>query len=201
MKKISAVAFLGSGSGKEGEPMYELMRLAGRLCSQRDVTVVTGAYGGSGMEAPAFGAQEARGGTVGFGLLGLPPNRYIESFQDCGDGKPVDELANCAEEQFGRRLARLLMRDAFIIGGDGGVGTVVELAAVVNLNAKIWPKFGEKRQKRAAILTVEGVSYNFLQHFRLMAEDPTTSKVIAELFRVVYTSEAAVDWVTGVTSA
>ncbi|HEY9584599.1 MAG TPA: hypothetical protein VJI33_03420 [Candidatus Paceibacterota bacterium] len=199
MKKIASVAFLGSGSGEPGDSMYDLMYLAGRLCAKRDVTVVTGAYFGSGMAAPARGAKEVKGRTIGFGLLGITPNPHIESFHDCGDGKPMDELSNCAEEQFGRRLARLLMRDAFIIGGDGGVGTVLELAGVVNLNAKIWPKFGQKETKRAAVLIPADLAFKttFMAHFRLMESDSTTKSVVEATIRVVHTAEAAVDWVLG----
>lgn len=203
MKKISSVAFLGSGSGKAGELMYDLMRTAGRLCAERGVTVVTGAYGGSGMEAPAKGAIEAGGEPIGFGFLGLPANPYIQTFQDCGDGMPIDELSNCVEEQYGRRLARLLMRDAFIIGGYGRIGTVVELAAIVNLNLKIWPKYShDKTPKRAAILTPEDAMWNtFIQHFVLMQEEMSTKEMFDKFFRIAHTPEAAVDWVLGVTPA
>lgn len=195
-KTVSAVAFLGSGSGQEGDQMYELMLSAGRILARLGITVVTGAYGGSGMEAPARGALEGGGNPVGFGLLGIRQNPFIRIFQDCGYTRTVDEVI-CLEEQYGRRLARLLERDAFIVGADGGVGTVAELAALVNLNLKLWPRFGRKCQKRVAILTTEGVECSLLKHFNLMATHPTMAEVIGELFRVVDAPQLAVDWVLG----
>jgi predicted Rossmann-fold nucleotide-binding protein len=52
------VACLGSGSGKHGDTAYNAMFEVGRLLALAHVTIVTGAYGGTGMKAAPEGALQ-----------------------------------------------------------------------------------------------------------------------------------------------
>jgi uncharacterized protein (TIGR00730 family) len=75
-----AVTIFGSARVREGNPIYESARSAGRLFAEIGVAVVTG--GGPGvMEAANRGAHEAGGLSVGFNVE-LPheqvPNSYLD---------------------------------------------------------------------------------------------------------------------------
>lgn len=138
---MKTIACFGSGSGKCGEVMYDAMQEVGQTLARTGATVITGGFGGSGMEAPAKGAQIAGGKSIGYTLMGLPANPHLSEVVDCS------RESNCPEIQFGIRLGHLLSADAFIIGAAGGAGTLVELMAIINLNAKFW-----KEKKRVVIL-------------------------------------------------
>lgn len=138
MKKV---ACLGSGNGKSGEILYDSMIEVGRILAEKGVEVLTGGFGGSGMEAPAKGAQSANGKSTGFTLMGIPGNEYLTNIVDCS------LESDCPEIQFGIRLGHLLSADAFVIGAGGGPGTMVELMSIINLNGKFW-----KKKKRVVIL-------------------------------------------------
>lgn len=126
--------------------MYSAMKHVGRLLATKYITA-TGGYGGSGMQAAIHGASEAGGDVVGYGMLGLQPNPFFagQRFEEMSamNLKYRDDSGSfplTAEQQFGLRLGSLLEADGFVIGAEGRVGTLTELAAIVNLNLKIWPK-------------------------------------------------------------
>lgn len=127
--------------------MYDAMQEVGQTLARVGVTVITGGFGGSGMEAPAKGSQLAGGKSIGYTLMGLPANPHLSEVVDCS------KESSCPEIQFGIRLGHLLSADAFIVGAAGGAGTLVELMAIINLNAKFW-----KEKKKVVILKP-----NFLQ--------------------------------------
>lgn len=146
-KKI--VACLGSSSGEEGDPLYDAMMQVGKLLAESATVVITGGFGGVGMEAPAKGAQEAGGATVGYTFMGLPANPHFSEVVDCGADSSSPEI------QFGIRLGHLLSADGFVIGANGGTGTLMELLGIINMNAKFWPK-----PKKTAILTTADSCWN-----------------------------------------
>lgn len=146
MKK--KIACLGSSAGSPGDSMYNAMIEVGKLLTQNEVTVMTGGHGGSGMEAPACGARSLGGDVILIPLSGFDRNPFGTDIIDV-----VDQGADTIEKEFGMRLGYLLEADGFIIGADGGPGTVLELLALINLSIKVWG--GEKR---VAILKPEGVS-------------------------------------------
>lgn len=116
----------------------------GRLLAQRGVLVMTGGFGGVGMEAPARGAWEVGGKSVGYTWRGKPGNNYLSDAIDCSY---INGCELPPELQYGVRLGRLLTADAFVVAADGDPGTMVELMAVINLGAKLW-----EPPKRFAIL-------------------------------------------------
>lgn len=77
MNTQKTIACLGGGKGKEGDAQYDAMVEVGRLLAQRGCTVITGGFGGAGMEAPAKGAKEAGGTAIGYTMLGKPGNPYL----------------------------------------------------------------------------------------------------------------------------
>lgn len=144
------IACLGNGSLAPGEPAYDAMVEAGKLLARRGDIVLTGAFGGA-MEAPAKGAKQAGGKTVGYTMLDKKPNEWIMEVGDCAaqyhigfSTPPIQEI------QYGIRLGSLLAADGFIFAAGGGPGSMTELMAIANLNAKIWP-----RPKKIAILKVK----------------------------------------------
>lgn len=143
---MKTIACLGSGSGVEGEALYDEMMRVGQLLAESGVVVITGGFGGAGMEAPAKGAQSVGGKTIGYTFMGLPTNPYFSEVVDC------DKEGSCPEVQFGTRLGHLLSADGFVVGVNGGPGTMVELMAIINLNAKFW-----KVQKKVVILRPNSV--------------------------------------------
>ncbi len=136
---------MGSGNGVAGEPAYDAMVEVGRLLAERGCIVVTGGFGGAGMEAPVRGAREAGGKVFGYTMLGKPANEYLAEYGDC---QFFGETRLPIELQFGTRLGHLLESDGFIICAGGGPGTMVELIAIINLNIKLW----KEHPKRFAIL-------------------------------------------------
>lgn len=131
--------------------MYEAMKQVGRLLAGKGIVTATGAYGGSGMEAPIAGALEAGGEVVGygFGVPDLEPNRFLKGgpnflnmaeFRLIRTSAPDDYIMPHAEQQFGLRLGALLEADGFIVDASGQIGTIAELAAIINFGMKLWPK-------------------------------------------------------------
>ncbi|MFC1623647.1 LOG family protein [Patescibacteria group bacterium] len=129
---MKRIACLGSGNGEPGDKMYDAMQEVGKLLAKNGITVLTGGFGGSGMEAPAKGVQSSGGKSVGFTLMGIPGNQYLSETVDTKKQSDIPEI------QFGIRLGNLLSADGFIISADGGAGTMTELMAIINLNAKFW---------------------------------------------------------------
>lgn len=139
--------FFGSGSGKPEDMMYNLMMETAKRLAMEGATIVTGAFGGSGMEAPAVGAKAVEGESIGYAMLGMPGNPYLSEWFDVN----IFVSANAGDElQFTTRLGKLLESDVFVLGADGGIGSLVEFSAWANLNSKIWKKAGTP--KRLAIL-------------------------------------------------
>lgn len=128
--------------------MYDAMQEVGQTLARVGATVITGGFGGSGMEAPAKGASLAGGKSIGYTLMGLPANPHLSELVDCRKEFLRVKFNSCQDEtsypepspeiQFGIRLGHLLSADAFIVGAAGGAGTLVELMAIINLNAKFW---------------------------------------------------------------
>ncbi|OHA32151.1 MAG: hypothetical protein A2928_00465 [Candidatus Taylorbacteria bacterium RIFCSPLOWO2_01_FULL_45_15b] len=178
---MKTIACLGSGSGKCGEAMYDAMEQVGVLLATEGATVITGGFGGSGMEAPAKGAQRMGGKTVGYTLIGLPANPYFSEVVDCAKNGDSPEI------QFGTRLGHLLSANGFIVGAAGGAGTLVELMAIINLNAKFW-----KEKKKVVILKpgslqCSGWDESMLQQLKSWGVLPDSVEV-----KVVDTPRAAV---------
>ncbi|MFA5030863.1 MAG: hypothetical protein WC495_04705 [Patescibacteria group bacterium] len=133
--KILTIACLGSGLGEPGESQYESMREIGRLIAEAGHIVMTGGYTGIGMEAPAMGATEVGGQAVGVTLLKKPGNGHLSSCIDCST---IGKVSLSLEQQFGLYLGTLLGADRFVIASGGGLGTLAELIAILNLLSKHW---------------------------------------------------------------
>ena len=192
MRTLKTITCFGSGSGQPGEPAYDSMVEVGRLLAQNDCLVVTGGFGGAGMEAPAKGATKAGGRATGYTLLGKPGNRFLTRMIDCGTYYARDEAKTppSLEMQWSLRLASLLSSDGFIICGGGGPGTMVEFFSVINLNYKFW----KEKHKRVAILNFNGWDENMVH--TLAGYGVIPAEVVP---LVLFTSnpKAAVDWVCG----
>ncbi len=132
-KRISC---FGPGSGQPGEPAYDQMVEVGRLIAQRGGIVVTGGGSGSGMEAPARGAREAGGEAIGHLWRGKTGNPFLTQCVDHTCDRTGAKQSE--EDQYTQRLSELLKSDGFIISPVGGKGTLVEVAAVLNLGCKVW---------------------------------------------------------------
>lgn len=193
------IACLGSGSGEAGQPAYDAMVEVGKLLAQGGHIVLTGGFGGAGMEAPARGAKEAGGKTVGYTMLGEKPNQWIMEVGDCAAQYHIGFSAPpIVEVQYGMRLGSLLAADGFIISASGGPGSMVEFMAIINLNAKIWLQL-----KKIAILRTKaqdgskGWDYSMLTQLGEWGMFPRTMRQ-----RVLITNrpQVAVTWVTDTTS-
>lgn len=182
------IACFGSGQGEQGEPMYDAMVEVGRLLALRNALVMTGGFGGAGMEAPCRGAREAEGSSVGYTWLGRPGNSFLSDAIDCSVHQGITMPL---EIQYGIRLGKLLMADGFIVAADGGSGTMVELMSVINLGAKLW-----QPPKRIAILKPgipapgwDTIMFNQLSHWGTLPE------TIASYISFTSNPAKAVDWV------
>ena len=178
------IACFGSGSGKEGDPSYEKMREVGfLLVALKKCDVLTGGFNGSGMEAPAKGATEAGGESIGFTILGKSGNPYLTEVVNCGEGF-------FPEVQYGMRLGNLLTADGFIVEASGGMGTLVELVAAINLSLKFWDK-----PKKIAVLTFGEKGHMEQLLFILKMMDFFTDEMSKSIL-VTDSPAKAVDWVT-----
>ena len=196
------IACLGSGSGVAGEPSYDAMVLVGRLLAQAGHTVLTGGYGGAGMEAPARGAKEASGAAIGFTMLGKPGNGYLTEAVD-SRLQYVNTTMNSPTMpppavQFGIRLGNLLSADGFIIAAGGGPGSMVELMAIINLGGKIWPQPKKVAILRAKVTNGGGWDYAMLTQLEDwgMLPQPIRSQIL-----ITESPEQAVNWATMVATA
>lgn len=119
------IAILGGGKCTPEHSIYErAMKLGGDLAREGH-TIITGGYDGI-MEAASRGAKEAGGQAIGVVLKEKPQgNEFLTE--------------TIVAEDFFDRLRHLLSADAFVFL-PGGIGTVVELATVTNMNAKVWKK-------------------------------------------------------------
>lgn len=184
-----SISCLGSGSGKPGEPAYDEMFEVGRMIAKFGYNVSTGGYGGSGMEAPAAGFREVSSEWA-FGYFvsafGIEPNEYVAPI-DCCELK----ARWFAEQAYGLRLGTLLLANGFVIGPGAGVGTLTEVAAIINLNLKFW-----KDKRRCAILEVRGVAATEFDKM-IMSLLATLPDDLDEYFQVFDSGEAAARWVCG----
>ena len=167
----------------------------GRLLAQRGAIVLTGGFGGSGMEAPARGAKEAGGRAIGYTMLDKPGNEFLTDEIDCSTQLvkrltiPLGSEELEPELQYGIRLGNLLIADGFILGADGGLGTMVELLAIMNLNSKFWAT-----PKRLAVLKIPLCSNDKWNvgtiALRALVDQETPSPL-----SIVDKPKTAVDWV------
>jgi len=180
------ISVFGSGKDTAGK-MYRKMEEVGRLLAEHDCAVVTGGFGGSGMEAPAKGAKLAGGETWGFTMLARVANFFIDKVYDVSKMCPrKDGKEWLLEEQYGLRLGNLLTSDGFIIAdNDQTIGTLVELCAVINLNEKFW----EKKKLVAIMVSDQG-------HLKVMEQIIKTFIPNNNYLMVFYDPAKAVGWVT-----
>lgn len=169
------------------------MEEIGVLLAKRNITVVTGGGQGYTCEASVKGAKNAGGVTVGYTMWGRSPSEHIREVVDCSTfaGKKFSK-----EEQYGLRLGRLMMADAFIMPASEGPGALVELVAIIRLNAsEPWIT-----KKRVAIIRLP----NKIQHFEAwnsrMLKLLESWGVLAEhnsqtLIKFVDNPQDAVEWV------
>ena len=189
-----AIACFGSGKGEEGESGYDAMVQVGKLIAERGFVVLTGAYGGAGMEAPACGVNQVSGGkAIGLSLgkaVALEPNRFLSSVVNCT--ALADEI-NIPNAGFGVRLASLMSADGFVLCACGGIGTMLELMAFLLFATKLWSKQGVV--KRLAVLMssphdlLEGKTFEDFRAAGLVSDE------VANLVKFVVVPESAVKWV------
>ena len=118
---IPAITVFGGSRIQPGTEDYAAAQRLGRALAERGFAVVTGGYSGT-MEAVSRGAKEAGGRTIGitvdvFG--GRSPNPYID--EEIGTSTLLLRLDKLTE-----------IADGYVILG-GGIGTLLELALVWNL--------------------------------------------------------------------
>lgn len=194
---MKVIACLGGSSGQPGDPRYDAMVKVGRLLAVKECQVVTGGFGGTGMEAPAKGATEVGGEAIGYTMLDKPGNPYLSTVVDCSKFAGNDDYPLSPEWQYGLRLGHLLEADGFIIAAGGGPGSMVELMAIINFNAKgLW----KGKPKRCAILNpftspVRGWDNEMLKYFSSIGTVPPETRL---LIHVVASPVEAVEWVLDV---
>jgi hypothetical protein len=109
------VTIFGSARIREGHPIYEAARHAGRLSAQAGLAVVTG--GGPGaMEAANRGAREADGVSVGFNIR-LPHEQRMNPYVDIG---------YTFDHFYARKVMLVKAAEGFVLF-PGGFGTLDEL--------------------------------------------------------------------------
>ena len=180
------------------------MYKVGWILAKGGDTVITGGFGGSGMEAPARGATEAGGKAIGYVWRGKPGNPYLTEMVDCRRVyvKPkrfpvpgeLPFYEPPPEVQYGIRLGFLLAADGFIIDGSGGTGTLVEMLAVLNLNAKYW----SREPKRFSIMTLP-IAHGRNHHHQALDFMMSLGIIQAadlRLLKVTADPAEAVNWVT-----
>jgi len=192
LKTIKTIACFGGSQGNSGDPGYDAMQEVGRLLVEYGCMVATGGYGGTGMEAPARGANEAGGEAIGYTILGRKGNPFLTGAVDCRClcNNTVDPSR---EIQYGVRLGKLLAADGFIVAATGGPGTMVEMMAVINLNCKLW----QSSPKHLAILNIgsgqgAGWDANMLNRLSVWGVLPFEARA---MILVAETPEEAVRWV------
>jgi uncharacterized protein (TIGR00730 family) len=116
-----AVTIFGSARLREGTPIYESAREAGRLFAQVGFAVVTG--GGPGvMEAANRGAQEAGGLSIGFNIE-LPHEQ---------DPNPYLDICHTFQHFYVRKTMLVKASEGFVMF-PGGFGTLDEMFEALTL--------------------------------------------------------------------
>ena len=183
---MKTIACFGNGRDSCCGLMYSAMDHVGRILALSSVRVITGGYGGSGMEAPIKGAKSCAGKVMGFVLNSSEPTPNVflkpNEIEVC-DGSSI-------EVSYGNRLGKLLSADGFIIGANGGAGTMVKLMAIINLNAKVW-----RFSKHIAILKPNGVSGLGEQTLFFLGKMKILDMAGAMCVSIVETPKEAVEWV------
>lgn len=159
------VTVFGSAVPAAGDPLYELAFELGRALARDGWTVCNGGYGGT-MEASAAGAVEGGGYTIGvtcsvFGRRG--PNTFIRQ------EVPTFDL-------FARVNTLIRLGSAYVVL-PGGTGTLLELAAVMELIHKslLRPRrpvvlLGRHWESVLAAAVEVGKSPEFVQRVETVAE-------------------------------
>ena len=158
--------------------------LLGATLAKRGCMVVTGGYAGV-MYAVSRGAVIAGGQTIGYLLTGQETqNAFLTLRITC--------------DYYGRRN-RLMQSDAFVVVGNGGIGTWCELMELLHHNAK--PGIFWKEPRRVAIVARKG-RYDQSSweedvllglHERGLMKDPPGSD--HPWLRIVGTPYEAAEWV------
>lgn len=189
------ISCFGSSDGERGDLMYDLMYDVGVLIARRGGVVATGGYHGTGMQAAAEGAASVGGTTVGYLMQGNEGNPYLTNTVDCQRLAFNSKIPFFAD--WAIRLAGLTTdAQGYIVAAGGGIGTFMELSAIMYLNAKFW--LPQKMGRPFAILKPEefwddvpGWNEEMLD----LISDWIGSDGFEDISAVVSTPEQAVDWV------
>ena len=187
---MKTVSCFGSGHGKPGDAYYDAMQEVGRLLVQKEFAVATGGFSGTGMEAPAKGATDAGGKSIGYIAFYKRGNKYLS---ETIDSSRLFGQSVVKEIQFGVRLGKLLLSNGFIIAAGGGPGSMVELMTAINLNYKLW----KDDPKPIAILRVNDSQPGWNnQMIEQLEQWGLVPEAVKPLIQIVSSPEAAVQWVT-----
>ncbi len=171
--------------------MYDDMDRVGQLLAMDGHTVLTGGFGGVGMEAPARGAKQAGGKCIGYTMLGKPGNSFLTQVIEC---RHIGTELLVPELQFGVRLGRLLLADGFILAAGGGPGTLLELLAVLNLNMKFWEKVRPLAILKPEGLMTAGWDGEMIKVISAWCQLPDSAR---DAIHIVSTPTEAVTWALG----
>jgi len=180
-----SISFFGNGNGEAGNELYDKMKKAGKICAEKDIIVVTGAYGGVGMRAPMEGASEVGGEMIGYviDLSTVPVNEFCKRPTVCRSSEGI-------EVAFGKRFGYLLKSDGFILAADGGPETMAALMAFVTLSFKVW-----RRHKKLAILTVSDSDWDMPMLDKLTGLGLLPASIRSNV-ALCSSPEQAVEWVS-----
>jgi uncharacterized protein (TIGR00730 family) len=130
LKNESAiVTVFGSAVAIPGDDAYERARELGQGLASAGFRLCNGGYGGT-MEAAARGAREARGTDTSAETIGV----ICDIFGDRSANSWIDEIRH-STTLFERLEQLIALGDAYVVL-PGGTGTLLELAAVLELTTK-----------------------------------------------------------------
>ena len=197
------VACFGGAKIKSNDPIYQAMIQVGRLLAQKGIEIVNGGHGGI-MEAVLKGAQEfdPESKRIGVPLMFFKPNRFVNCIWRHGQSTSLLHFNNVETpiQCLFFRLAALMSADAFVIAAKGGIGTLLELVALIELNTKIWGKEWFKKsypRKKIAILVPESVGSWERDILNVFHKHKLLIPEARELIKIARTPEEAVEWVLG----
>ena len=145
------ITIFGGSEPKEGDAAYTEAMTLGALLAQRGHTVLTGGYIGT-MEAASRGAHEAGGHVIGVTC------EDIENWRKVGANQWVKEERR--RKTLFERLQVLIVESDAAIALPGGVGTLAEIALMLNL------MHVESLHRRPLILVGRGWQSTFDQFFQ-----------------------------------